>query len=766
MLQSLLVLHLAAGFGPEITVAAPGQNARAANLQYRPDVASDGTDFVIVWIDKRREDGTHSTYGARVRRDGLLLDPVGIPLGPVHSEDPRVAYLGGNRYVIVWSIHGDIEGRILRGDGTWEGPAFTVGTGNCPAVAGADGTFAVAWSGGSVFSRRYHADAGRLDPVPQQLAPGASPSVCPLIAPGVGPQEWTVTWSEPRQLLAAFLASGGGSTATSIMMSLQTELALRGQVHLSDGRSWVAWSSRFDSDLPVFGVTVSPAGLATVSPVWPGDGGVWDTAFTVGSDGLVRGFLSVGQYARDGFAALHVPLDGGAPLPGPSGRDYPGEQPALAASSDRLLLATSRYDEIAYVVTDQAFTVIDAGIASMSGAGQHELALAASGSSYLAAWSENAAVSSNVIARRLGPDAMPTGATLVLSATGTSPSVAYVPGMWAAAWNDQGGARFQLLTEPGVRGAAGRLRHGSAQSQMPHVIADGPRFAVVFVSNDDAAIYFAALELDGGVPSTSRVGSGPTGFPYLPRLARGDGGYLVVWQQNDDIRGARLDALGQSLDPTGFEIAAGVEEQFQPEVAFDGEAYVVGYRDYTFTRYVRVRGTQVGAPYMPFTPGPAGTMRRSALVSQPGGVLAAVCDTSGGDVFAKLLSPAGDGLDAGTQLVVAASPPFACEPAVAGAGDVLFGYGRFESAPQAMSAKVKLHRGGLSGASCTESWRCASGLCRNGVCDAPAGAGGGGGASGPSALAIGCGCSSGSGPLLLALLWLAWSRRRRLRATT
>lgn len=789
MWPSLLVLHLAAGFGPEITVAPPGPNARAARYQYRPDVASDGTDFVIVWIDKRFEDGTHSTYAARVRGDGLLLDPVGIPLGPLHSDNPRVAWLGGSRYVITWTAPSGVQGRILRTDGTWEAPTFDVGRGDCSDVAGMAGTFAVTWNDGSIRARRYQADGVPFDAVPQLVMPMVGQYACPLIAPGAGNQEWTITWADPGALRAAFLTTGSGPATTTLVTSPLAEIVLRGQVQLPDGRSWAAWSSRSGGDMPLSGMAITPTGPSFPNPILPGDAGLWETAFTLGADGVIRGFASFGQYAQGGFAELHLSLDGGTPLPGPSARVNPGGEPALAASSDRLLRVTSKDDEIFYVLADQAFTVIDAGIASMSGASQTDLALAASGASYLAVWSEHAGLSSNVIARRLDADAMPVGASLVLSATDTgahSPSVAFAKNTWAAAWDDDDGARFQLLTEPGARGAGGKVVQGASDTQMPHVIADGLRFAIVFVSNDDAAVYFSALELDGGLSSTSRVAAVPSGFPYLPRIARGDGGFLVAWQQNDDVYGARLDAVGASLDPMGFVIVGGDEVQLQPQVAFDGEAFVVSYRGYSHPKYVRVSGTQVSAPLVPFTPGSIGTMRRTALVSQPGGVLATACDTSAGNVVARLISPSGGGLDAGPELGVAASPPFACEPAVTGVGNVLFGYGRFETAPQAMSAKVRLHSGAAKGETCTESWRCATGLCSSGVCVLPpagtgggSGAGGGAGGSGggstatgggsetggPGALGIGCGCSSGSVPLLLALLGLAWSRRRGRRAT-
>jgi len=67
---------------------------------YLPDVASDGTNWLVVWEDTRG----HAIYGTRVAPDGAVLDPDGIRLWstPANQWSPKVVF-DGTDYVVVWS---------------------------------------------------------------------------------------------------------------------------------------------------------------------------------------------------------------------------------------------------------------------------------------------------------------------------------------------------------------------------------------------------------------------------------------------------------------------------------------------------------------------------------------------------------------------------------------------------------------------------------------------------------------------------------------
>jgi len=74
----------------------------AADLQERPAVAFDGTNFLVVWQDFRNGKD-YDIYAARVSREGRVLEPDGFPVicRPGNQARPAVAFAGGN-YVVAW----------------------------------------------------------------------------------------------------------------------------------------------------------------------------------------------------------------------------------------------------------------------------------------------------------------------------------------------------------------------------------------------------------------------------------------------------------------------------------------------------------------------------------------------------------------------------------------------------------------------------------------------------------------------------------------
>jgi hypothetical protein len=91
--------------GTLTVLPAPPTTVPASNDQLNPAVASDGTNFLVVWWDRRNADSTEfDIYGARVSASGEVLDPDGIPIctAPDYQLYPAVTF-DGESYLVVWS---------------------------------------------------------------------------------------------------------------------------------------------------------------------------------------------------------------------------------------------------------------------------------------------------------------------------------------------------------------------------------------------------------------------------------------------------------------------------------------------------------------------------------------------------------------------------------------------------------------------------------------------------------------------------------------
>jgi hypothetical protein len=99
-------------------------------------------------------------------------------------------------------------------------------------------------------------------------------------------------------------------------------------------------------------------------------------------------------------------------------------------------------------------------------------------------------------------------------------------------------------------------------------------------------IYAARIATDGTVldPGGIRVTS-TSGQQSDPHVAWSGSEYLVVWTDfddpyrstGDDVYGARIAADGTVLDPDGVAIGAGPVDDWQPDVAWNGSAWVVAW---------------------------------------------------------------------------------------------------------------------------------------------------------------------------------------------
>ena len=101
--------------------------------QQRPSVAFDGTNYLVVWDDNRSY-SSYDIYGARVAPGGGVLDPAGIAISTTSGGQlfPHVAFDGANFMAAwldsrsgEWDIYG---GRISGGGDVLEPDAIGIAT--------------------------------------------------------------------------------------------------------------------------------------------------------------------------------------------------------------------------------------------------------------------------------------------------------------------------------------------------------------------------------------------------------------------------------------------------------------------------------------------------------------------------------------------------------------------------------------------------------------------------------------------------------------
>ncbi len=73
------------------------------NYQEYPSVAFDGANYLVVWRDDRVAQWNFDIYGARVGQDGVVLDPLGLPISTAvdGQDNPSIAF-GDTDFFVVW----------------------------------------------------------------------------------------------------------------------------------------------------------------------------------------------------------------------------------------------------------------------------------------------------------------------------------------------------------------------------------------------------------------------------------------------------------------------------------------------------------------------------------------------------------------------------------------------------------------------------------------------------------------------------------------
>jgi hypothetical protein len=255
-----------------------------AGIQYYPAVASDGHDFLVVWTDGRNQYNASEfdTYGARVTAEGVVLQTNGFPISTAKSSQfiPSLAF-NGTEYLVTWYDYRNFDNPQLGNDiyaarVTREGVVLDpLGIGICtaenmqwaPGVAAVGSDFFVAWDDSrySIRGTRVSSDGLVSNSNGLVLSPNFSGYPIRVGANGAG---YLVVWTDSRNYsttrydIFAHRVNGAGEiTGSDLVLSHAAEdqagpaLAPAGEQYLS---VWL--DSRQGSNTMIFGTRIGPDG--------------------------------------------------------------------------------------------------------------------------------------------------------------------------------------------------------------------------------------------------------------------------------------------------------------------------------------------------------------------------------------------------------------------------------------------------------------------------------------------------------------------------
>ena len=256
----------------------------AANRQSWPSVASDGSDYLVVWDDLRSYPYA-DIYGARVTHTGTILDPGGIAIsrGTDDQIDPSVVFAGGNYFAVwqdhragTWDILGariDQQGIVLDSIGILisDAPGDQV----YASAAFCDSTYFIVWADsrvGSDWSDIYGARVTQtgmcLDPIGIKISPTYRSNYHPsLVSDGA---DYLVVWdyAKPppfpwRTIYGVRVSSSGVILDTTAIVVSQSHMYATNFPSVSfDGTYYLCvWEdARSSTSYDIYGARVSRGG--------------------------------------------------------------------------------------------------------------------------------------------------------------------------------------------------------------------------------------------------------------------------------------------------------------------------------------------------------------------------------------------------------------------------------------------------------------------------------------------------------------------------
>jgi len=600
----------------EAIVIRPEHNDPANDLAEKPRVASDGTDWVIVWeaITWEGFSGDLNLTGRRMLADGTFPDPErilyqydGIVFGP---ENPQIAW-AGDQYLLVWDDFGDLKAQRfdfqLRPIDPDPIDISTIGTKPRLATNGVD--FMIVTE--SYRAYRVTADGVSLDP-----NGGINFDIGGNVFQPDGPN---VAWDGDDWVIT--FGSGEGFTDSDIYflkIDSEGEIVPPGAVvaqsntknefqpaiaSLGDGTSQLSWVEAFPEDVrglnidatgargPDLDLSVGEHRQANLRFATQGDehlavytaegdgellvlaqrvnktGGVIDTEPTVVSEHDEADLVRV-DVAFDGTYYLVIWRDAGGLIWGQR-LDAAGE---LVDTFPRIIATVDFAGDVAVGAIDGNFLVTYTY--TFSGDNQHLKALRVRGSDLVV---------------------LDTPFTIGFNFA-KEPRVAGLGGRWIVVWENQTSHDQSSSATQGIfvspEGSAGTsfAIDQSGFGDDPDIAVLGDQAFIVWYDNanfGDSFIEGRIMAADGSFDTAEFLIADAPNDQFFTRAGTDGERFIAAWtdyRSNEgieslrgDIWAARVETTGDVVDLGGFQVSAGVLPEDLPDVAGADGRTVVGF---------------------------------------------------------------------------------------------------------------------------------------------------------------------------------------------
>jgi len=566
----------------------------AANHQRYPSVAFDGINYLVVWEDERNGSYCFDIYGARVTTSGTVLDPEGIPISvaPNWQESPSITFDGTN-YLVVWednrSSPWDIYGARVAPNGmVLDTSGILISTAanhqRYPSVAFDGINYLVVWEDNRISNR--HIYGARVAPSGTVLDPEGIP----------------------------ISTTAHSQASPSIAFDGINYLVVWSEYRSDSHYIYCARVTTSGTVLDPEGILISTTAHSLSYPFIAFDG---TNYFVVWND--IRG----GSSSNDLYGARVAPngavLDPeGIPI---STAIYQQSSPSVIFGEANYLVvwedsrSGSSYDIYGARVDQNGMVLDSEGILiSIATYAQYSPSTAFDGMHYLVVWSDyRDGAFSDIYGARVASNGTvlePSGIPISTAANSQKdPSVAFDGTNYLVVWEDyRSGVYYpyiygaRVTTSGTVLDPEGiPISTAAQQPHYPSIAFDGTNYLVVwedFRSGSSYDIYGARVDQNGTVLDTTGIPiSTGTYEQRWPTVAFDDTNYLVVWANygggSYNIYGARVSQDGVVLDPFGIAISNAPYDQYYPFISFDGMHYLVVWSDYRDGAFSDIYGARV-----------------------------------------------------------------------------------------------------------------------------------------------------------------------------